>query len=497
MSTLPRTTGILLHPTSLPGPIDHGDLGPHAFYFVNFLHDCGVGVWQTLPLGPTHADLSPYNCISAHAGNPLLISADALRDEEWLDNRDSSFLSSSNSVRARGAMLAAARQSFKRRATPGQQAELAEFTARHGHWLEDYALYYAIRNAQGGLPWFDWPVALRDRDPQALQQARDTLNEAMQQACFEQFLFFRQWNSLKRHANAQGVRMFGDMAIFVAHDSADAWSHRECFQLDEQGQPTVVAGVPPDYFSATGQRWGNPLYDWKNHKAEVISLWVERTRTQAELFDMVRIDHFRGLESHWAIPAAEYLPTAGQWMPTPGDELLTALRRECSNLSLIAEDLGFITAAVDQLRRRHELPGMHVLQFGFDGDPHNHHLLHAHDPANVVYTGTHDNDTTLGWFNSLSLATQDQVLSYFGYPTEAMPWPMVRYALASVASLAILPMQDILGLGSEHRMNKPGINGGNWQWRFEWSQVPEEVANRLAHFTWRYGRNCVQSITTP
>lgn len=487
MSTLSRAAGILLHPTSLPGTDDHGDLGPHAYYFVKFLDDCGIQVWQTLPLGPTHKDLSPYNCVSAHAGNPLLISGEALRDENWLENHELPAPGGFN-PNARQTMLVTARNGFAQRASSEQRAKFEEFTTKYAYWLDDYALYQALRNTQQGLPWYDWPVPLRDREPAALVQTRRTLKKALEQIRFEQFLFFYQWDNLRRHANSHGVRMFGDMAIFVAHDSADVWAHRECFQLDRAGQPIVVAGVPPDYFSKTGQRWGNPLYDWQHHEEEVIALWVERMRTQAELFDLLRIDHFRGLESHWEIPATEPSPKNGRWIPTPGDKLLTTIKDQCGDLFLVAEDLGLITKAVDQLRRRHSLPGMHVLQFGFDGDPYNHHLPHAHDPLNVVYTGTHDNDTTLGWFNSLHPSTQEQVLDYFGYPSESMPWPMLRYALASVANLTIFPMQDVLGLGSEHRMNTPGINGGNWQWRFHWSQVSEEISNRLAYFTRRYGR---------
>ena len=439
-------------------------------------------MWQTLPLGPAHFDRSPYNCVSSHAGNPLLISREALSAETWFDHR------SAHVAAGRQAVLIEAHHHFQQRASVEDRAALEEFTTRYAHWLGDYALYQALRDSQGGLPWFNWPLALRDRKPNALAKARKTLRAQCEQVQFEQFLFFRQWHNLRYYANTRGIRMFGDVAIFVAHDSADVWSHRECFQLDPQGQPTVVAGVPPDYFSETGQRWGNPLYDWEKHEEEVIALWVDRMRTQADLFDLVRVDHFRGLESHWEIPAHEPLPAAGRWVPTPGDRLLTALRERCGDLSLVAEDLGMITEAVDHLRRRHQLPGMQVLQFGFDGDPHNRHLLHAHEPTSLVYTGTHDNDTALGWFHALSPSVRDQVLSYFGYPAEPMPWPMLRFALASVANIAIVPMQDVLGLGSEHRMNTPGTSTGNWQWRFDWSQVSEEIANRLAHFTWRYGR---------
>lgn len=483
-----RAAGVLLHPTSLPGPADHGDLGNHAYYFVKFLSDCGIQVWQTLPLGPTHADLSPYNSISAHAGNPLLISVEMLKDEGWI-NRHEWVTPSGNAARnTRRGLLNAAGRGFEQHASPAWRAEFAEFVDNHADWLEDYALYYALSEKYAGMPWYDWPSELRNREIIALNQTRRNLAAEIQQARFEQFVFFQQWNNLKKYANDHGISMFGDMAIFIAHDSADVWAHRHCFQLDKNGQPIVVAGVPPDYFSKTGQRWGNPLYDWKKHEDAVITLWVKRARTQMQLFDLIRIDHFRGLEAQWEIPAAESSPQAGKWVKTSGDKLLTILREECANLALIAEDLGFITKEVDQLRQRHNLPGMHVLQFGFDGDPFNHHLPHSHDSHNIIYTGTHDNDTTLGWFNALSAEMKEQVLSYFGYPAESMPWPIIRYAFASNAHLAIIPMQDVIGLGSEHRMNTPGLTSGNWQWRFDWSWVPESVANRLAHFTWRYGR---------
>jgi len=472
-----RAAGILLHPTALPGPSDHGDLGPHAYHFVHFLRDCGFRVWQTLPLGPTHADLSPYNCVSAHAGNPRLISQEKLKDEGWIEALE----------RSRRESLKMAHKKFLQQASPEDRADFEAFLESSRYWLEDYSLYQVIRDNQGALPWYDWPIPLRKRLPAALKTIKEQLKAERAQVCFEQFLFFRHWNSLRKYANSQGIRMFGDMAIFVAHDSADVWAHQECFQLNEWGQPTVVAGVPPDYFSETGQRWGNPLYDWTNHEEEVIALWVARARTQAALFDLIRIDHFRGLESHWEIPASEPLPVSGRWAPTPGDRLLAALQAVPS-ASWVAEDLGVITEAVDALRQRYQLPGMHVLQFGFDEDPHNRHLPHAHDPNNVVYTGTHDNDTTLGWFHSLSWDAKQQILDYLGHPSEPMPWPLVRRCLASPAKLAILPMQDALGLGSEHRMNLPGTCTGNWKWRFHWSQVPSEIANRLARWTWCYGR---------
>ncbi len=476
-----RRAGILLHPTSLPGPHTQGNLGPEAYHFVEFLAANGLQVWQVLPLGPTHDDGSPYQCLSVNAGNPRLISPELLQQEGWL-NRGTSGASHPS-------LLQQACQRFTRKGSASRRDEFAAFIKQQAHWLPDYALYQAIKNAQGGHAWLDWPSPLCNREAQALTKARALHANAITQVCFEQFMFFHQWAALKRHANAHGVALFGDMPIFVAHDSSDVWAQREMYDLDADGQARFVAGVPPDYFAEHGQRWGNPHYNWQRMRDDGFRCWRERIQTQLQLFDLIRIDHLRGFEAYWEIPAE--LPTAegGRWVKAPGDELFAALKREFGHLPLVAEDLGLITPEVHALRKKYGLPGMKILQFAFDGDPRNPYLPPQHEVDSVVYTGTHDNDTTLGWFNKLRPDQKRYVDDYLGAPGEPMPWPLIRTALASVANLAVLPMQDILSLGSEHRMNTPGTTHGNWQWRFDWAQVTPDVPERLRHLTRLYNRS--------
>ncbi len=471
-----RRAGVLLHPTSLPGSTSNGDLGAEAYRFVDLLQHCGMSVWQTLPLGPAHADFSPYQCQSVHAGDPRLISRDIVQEWGWL-GRDA--------ATSREQWLAQARAGFMRNSDP---AILDAFIAGQTHWLDDYALYQALRREQADRPWWQWPVTLRDREPAALAQARARLTDAIAQVCFEQYVFFRQWQDLRRYAAQRDILLFGDMPIFIAHDSADVWAQRQYFALDEDGQPCAVAGVPPDYFSETGQRWGNPLYQWQEMQADGFLWWRERMRTQLELFDLVRIDHFRGFESYWEIPAHESTAVAGRWVTAPGDALFKALHREFGLLPLVAEDLGLITAEVHALRERFSVPGMRVLQFAFDGGADNPYLPHRHEIDSVVYTGTHDNDTTLAWYETLPEKTRSYIMDYLGQPRDAMPWPLVRAAFASVAVLAIVPMQDVLALGSGHRMNTPGTTTGNWRWRFSWDQLSAHTTETLRHMAKLYGR---------
>ncbi len=476
-----RRAGVILHPTSLPGPRTQGDLGPEAYHFVEFLAASGQQVWQVLPLGPTHDDGSPYQCLSVNAGSPHLISPELLKQEGWLD--------SYKNKTPQSTLLQRACQRFMQNASPQERDACTEFIKQQSHWLPDYALYQALKNEHGGHSWFDWPTPLRDRDAQALDEARTRLDNAIIQVRFEQFMFSRQWSALKRYANARGVAMFGDMPIFVAHDSADVWSHRELFDLDAEGHARVVAGVPPDYFSVHGQRWGNPHYNWQRMRDDGYRCWIERMRTQLRLFDLIRIDHFRGFESYWEIPAE--LPTAegGRWVKAPGDELFAVLQRELGSLPLIAEDLGLITPEVHALRKKYGFPGMKILQFAFDGDPCNPYLPHQHEVNSVVYTGTHDNDTTLGWFHNLTPEQKQYMDDYLGVPGEPMPWPLIRAALASVAHLAVIPMQDILMLGGEARMNTPGTLSGNWRWRFSWDQVTPDLSGRVRHLNRLYNRS--------
>lgn len=479
-----RRSGVLLHPTSLPGATGNGDLGPEARHFADFLAASGFGVWQMLPLGPTHADGSPYQTTSVHAGNPLLIDLGELQALGWLAQPPGEVAGIQ-----RLAVLACAHRGFQRQATPRQREELAEFSETEAGWLDDFALYQALKDEHQGRAWCDWPPALRDRDAQALAHARARLSAQIDHVRFQQWLFFRQWRALREHCAARGLALFGDLPIFVAHDSADVWARRELFLLDAEGRQQVVAGVPPDYFSETGQRWGNPLYDWERMAAEGHAWWVARLRTQMRLFDLLRIDHFRGFAAYWEIPAESETAIAGRWVQGPGAALFEALETALGALPLVAEDLGVITEDVTALRDGLRLPGMKILQFAFDGGPDNPYLPHQHRPLCVVYTGTHDNDTSLGWWQGLDASAQAHVLDYLGHPGEAMPRPLLRAALASVARLAVIPLQDLLELDGDHRMNRPGVAEGNWRWRFEWDMVPAGLGERLLAWNRLYGRH--------
>ncbi|HKL78085.1 MAG TPA: 4-alpha-glucanotransferase [Gammaproteobacteria bacterium] len=472
-----RRAGVLLHPTSLPGGTAGGTLGADAFHFVDFLRNAGFSVWQTLPLGPTHEDRSPYQCLSAHAGNPDLLDPERLADAEWLHAAPA----------ARADFWPAAFADFQRDADDATHQDFRAFAAEQAYWLDDFALFMAIREEHGG-PWWQWPAPLRDRAPQALADAHQRCAEAVDYHRFLQWQFFRQWAAVKAYANECGIVLFGDMPIFVAHDSSEVWAHRELFALDEEGQPETVAGVPPDYFSETGQYWGNPHYRWDRIAADGYRWWIDRLRTQLTLFDWVRIDHFRGFEAFWEIPAGEYA-TEGRWVPGPGADFFHAVEAELGQLPLVAEDLGVITPEVNALRDQFDLPGMKILQFGFDSDADNPYLPHNHRRRAVVYTGTHDNNTTVGWWQEdCPDWVRERVRDYLGHPGEPMPWPLIRAALASVAQIAVVPMQDLLALGADSRMNEPATVEGNWRWRFRWVDIPDGLGDRLRHWNALYGR---------
>ena len=481
-----RRAGILLHPTSLPGTPGNGDLGPEAYRFVDFLAECGVGLWQTLPLGPTHEDGSPYQCTSVHAGNVRLISLQALVELGWLD--DAALNDEDNLDTQRSVRLAAAWNGFQRKAGDDDRKAFKRFVEEHSRWLEDFALYQALRGAYGGSAWYDWPRPVCERKPEALDRERKRLAGAISHVRFEQYLFYRQWTQLRRYANDRGILLFGDIPIFVAHDSADVWAHREWFSVDEQGHLQVVAGVPPDYFSATGQRWGNPHYRWDVLKQDGFVWWLERIRTQMEMFDLVRIDHFRGFEAYWEIDASAETAIDGHWVKGPGESFFEVLKQVFGELPLVAEDLGVITPEVTALRKMFGLPGMKILQFAFDGSPDNPYLPHNHEELSVVYTGTHDNNTTLGWYQELSDEDRGRVRHYLGDSQEPMPALLMRAALASVARLAVIPLQDVLELDGAHRMNVPGVADDNWRWRFGWDQVQEHQKQRLQDWITLYGR---------
>ncbi len=472
-----RRTGILLHPTSLPGPGETGTLGAEAHRFLDFLQAAGMGLWQTLPLTPPHDDGSPYQALSSFAGDPRLLDPAPVVEWGWLNREET----------AAADWRLRAFEGFMRAGGPLLHDYLA-FRVRQVHWLDDFARFLVLHR-RFQRAWSDWPPPYRDREPEALERLEREEESALEQIRFEQFLFQRQWLALRHAANARGILLFGDLPIFVAHDSADVWAHRELFLLDETGRPLEVAGVPPDYFSATGQRWGNPLYDWDALAARGFDWWIERLRAQLVLFDLVRIDHFRGFQAYWAIPAEAPTAASGHWVEGPGAAFFQALEQHFgSNLPLVAEDLGIITAEVEALRDQFGLPGMKILQFAFDSDAANPYLPHNHRADAVVYTGTHDNDTTLGWWVGLDEDRRRRVQDYLGHPAEAMPWPLIRAALASVCRLAVIPFQDALALGSEARMNTPGTTEGNWRWRFRWEQVPPELAGRLRYLNGLYGR---------
>lgn len=481
-----RRAGILLHPTSLPGRSRCGGLGLEAYRFVDFLVEAGASVWQMLPLGPTHGDGSPYQCTSVHAGNTQLICLRRLVEWGWLEASHDP--DDSCDERARIQQLQAAHAGFQRNALDEDRAAFAAFRASHGAWLDDYALYEALRAEYRQRCWCDWPPALRDREPAALAEAHRRLAAQIEQVRFTQFVFFRQWHQLRDYANARGVLLFGDVPIFVAYDSAEVWAQRDYFRIGADGRPEVVAGVPPDYFSATGQRWGNPHYRWDRIEQDGFGWWIDRMRTQRELFDLIRIDHFRGFQAYWEIPADAETAIDGCWVDAPGEHLFQALLDKFHDLPLVAEDLGTITPEVDALRTHFGLPGMKILQFAFGGDATNPYLPHNHERLSVVYTGTHDNDTTRGWYEGLDEHTKAHIDDYFGHHVDGIPWLLIRAAFASVAVLAVVPMQDLLELGSEHRMNTPGVTEGNWRWRFAWEQVPEGLAERLRTLSALYGR---------
>jgi 4-alpha-glucanotransferase len=501
---LPRASGVLLHPTSLPGRHGIGDLGAEAHAFVDFLAATGQRYWQMLPVGPTGFGNSPYQSHSSFAGNPLLIDLEDLVERGWLAPeacRDHPPLPADrvdfDAVAAlKDRLLHQAFEGFKRK---GKDPHLEEFKHANGIWLDDYAFYHALKDAHGGLPWFEWEPGLLARDASACDLWRDRVADAVGYHEFVQFVFELQWQKLRAACREKGLMFIGDLPIFVAHDSADVWARPELFYLDERRRPLVVAGVPPDYFSETGQLWGNPLYRWDVHAADDYGWWVERLRLLLGRVDIVRIDHFRGFEGYWEIPAGAETAASGKWVPGPGRGFFESLRRRLGSLPLIAEDLGMITPAVEALRDEFGLPGMRVLQFGFGPDAGaDKELPHGFVPHCVAYTGTHDNDTTKGWFTRADVATTQSpeeieaertfALRYLDTGGDEIHWDMIRLLFGSVADTVIVPLQDILGLDSRARMNLPGTAEGNWTWRFQKDQLDRRTAERLAEKTAIYSR---------
>ncbi len=489
-----RSSGVLLHPTSLPGPHGCGDLGAAAYHFVDWLVTAGQSLWQVLPLNPVGPGNSPYQSVSTFAGSPLLVDLGELVERGWLGAApDPGFerirTDYARVARWRMALLREAWQGFGQRAGDADRKQLQEFREQQRLWLDDYALFMTL-DERHGAPWNRWPPEFAGHEAAALGRLREEAAGEIGFWCFVQWLFTQQWQRLRGHAHRQGVRIVGDAPIFVAHHSADVWANTAQYLLDAQGEPTVVAGVPPDYFSATGQRWGNPLYDWAAMHADGYAWWQERLAHLMQCFDAVRLDHFRGFEGYWEVPAHEEHAVNGQWRPGPGRAFFEAMHAKLGPLDLLAEDLGVITPAVTVLRTACGFPGMRVLQFAFADTPANPYLPHNYVPRTVAYTGTHDNDTTVGWWRQLSAPEREAVRRYLGPQADtAIHWAMIRALSQSVANTAVYPFQDVLGLDGTHRMNVPGHSQGCWEWRFEWHQVGDAPAAQLAAITQAHGRS--------
>ncbi len=508
-----RQSGILLHPTSLPGPYGIGDLGPQAYRFADFLAETGQSLWQVLPLGPTGYGNSPYMSFSVFGGNPLLISPDILTGEGLLEPSEIETAPEEHSGRIRYEeiiepkfrMLDKAYRRFHRNAAGNPPSEFTAFMEQNRFWLEDYALFMALKEAHGGRTWSEWDGDAMRRVPGALRRCGRELDGRIEFQRFLQYAFFRQWNALKEYCHEKGIHIIGDIPIYVAYDSADVWGNRELFHLDDEGKPLVVAGVPPDYFSATGQRWGNPIYRWDLMAERGFRWWIDRFRTNFTLADIVRLDHFRGYEAYWEIPAAEETAVNGRWVEGPGTELFDMVRESLEALGIgfdvIAEDLGVITPEVDRLRDDLGFPGMRILQMGFGNDP----KAAEYRPHNfirncVVYTATHDHNTTVGWFTAepgtQSTQSREEIESersfavrYTNSDGSEIHRDFLRMALASVAKTAIFPLQDVMGLGTESRMNRPGSPGGNWEWRFREGDLTPEISGQLAELVRLYERD--------
>lgn len=499
----PRSSGILLHPTCFPSRFGIGDLGSEAYAFIDFLKDSYQQYWQVLPLGPTGYGNSPYMCYSAMAGNHLLISPDKLVDEGLLSQEDFANLPEFTDDRVdfeqvipvKTNLLKKACENFKNNATVTQKKAFHSFCDRRGYWLDNYALFMSLKDAQNGASWYTWEVELAKREPAVLAQMEQELTQDIFYYKFIQYEFFRQWSELKKYANQNGVDIIGDIPIYVAHDSADVWANPEFFALDEEtGAAALMAGVPPDYFSANGQLWGNPVYNWEELQKQDFKWWVQRFEAMLDYVDIIRIDHFRGFEAYWAIPQGEKTAIHGEWIKAPGEEFFAVIKQKFGKLPILAEDLGIITPQVEALRDQFEFPGMKVLQFAFGSDPGNPFLPFNYPRNAVVYTGTHDNDTTVGWFNTTNDYEKQNLLLYLGsISPDGINWDLIRLALSSVANQAIIPLQDVLGLGTTARMNYPSTVQGNWEWRYQKEVLTKELSDRLKILTNLYRRAPIAS----
>ncbi len=491
-----RYSGILLHPTSLPGKEGIGTLGLEAERWIDYLHTAGQKCWQILPLGHTGYGDSPYQCFSTHAGNPILIDLQKLVDEKLLDwsdvpdfsHDDQTHVDYGKVITHKYDALRNAFERFKYNHNETATKEYEAYCEAHKNWLDDYVLFLVLKEHFNGKPWFEWSDAYRLRNQNALDAFSANNQDDIHFYKFCQYLFFKQWSHIHHLANEKGIKIIGDLPLYVAHDSADAWSRPEVFLLDEDRNPLAVAGVPPDYFSATGQLWGNPIYDWEKLKEMNYDWWIERIQSAFEFFDVMRIDHFRGFAAYWSVPYGDETAQNGHWVDGPGADLFTAIEKELGSLPIIAEDLGIITPDVEALREQFKLPGMKVLHFAFHSKDGNQYLPHNYERNAVVYTGTHDNDTTCGWYNSIEAFAKDNIHTYLASDGNDIHWKMIRLAWGSVAQYAIAPFQDILGLGSEARMNTPGTSQGNWQWRFTDKDWDEDKARILKFMTELFDR---------
>ncbi len=492
----PRCAGILLHPTSLPGGTGIGELGEMAYQFVDFLVESGQSIWQILPLSPTGYGDSPYASFSAFAGNPLLINMAWLASEGDVDPAEleqapdfpKDHVDFGPVISFKMALLQRAARKFRQSANAERQAAFERFCEENAAWLEDYVLFMALKDAHGGAVWNTWEWELASRDPDALAEWRARLDDAIFAQRYFQYQFFRQWKALKQYANEKDIQIMGDIPIFVAYDSVDVWANPELYMLDEDLLPTHVAGVPPDYFSPTGQLWGNPLYRWELMEGNDYAWWIARIKQSFRMVDILRLDHFRGFAAYWKIPAGEPTAVNGKWSEGPGASIFEALKQALGELPIVAEDLGHITPDVEELRDQFAFPGMNILQFAFASDAGNPYLPHNLRQNSVIYTGTHDNDTTVGWYESREEDELENVHAYVGPVDEPFHWALIRMAYRTVSDLAIVPLQDICGLGTEARMNTPGKLGGNWSWRYQEGDLRTEYVEKLKQMALTYGR---------
>ena len=497
-----RASGVVLHITSLPGPHGVGDFGPGAYHFVDWLVAAGQRLWQVLPMTPIGPGYSPYQSVSAFAGSPLMVALEPLVAHGWLTPGDVPAFDARQVDFARVApwrmqQLRAAAAGFAARASQVERRAMADWCEREAAWLDDYTLFMALEAAHNLQPWWAWDAPLARRKPAALKAARKAHAEEIAFWQFVQWCFDTQWQAVRDHGRARGVAIMGDLPIFVAHHSADCWARPDLYFLDDRMQPTVVAGVPPDFFSATGQRWGNPLYRWDRMAAEGYRWWTDRVKRALSQADVFRIDHFRGFAGYWEVPATSPTAIEGRWVSGPGKALFDAIERELGALPIVAEDLGVITEDVEALRDGCGFPGMRVLQFAFGGDATHDFLPHNYVRNTVAYSGTHDNDTARGWWDAAPERERVFAGSYLAASTSDIHWAMIRAASASIANLAIFPLQDILGLDSGHRMNVPGQMGGNWNWRFEWSMVGNEPGRVLGLISAATGRGPMDLLRLP